>query len=166
MSRQTTLKGDPLNLVGPELTVGSKAPDVTVRKDLKTNVSLLGSTAGKTRFISCVPSLDTPVCEKQTVTLTEKLASLPHVAFVTISVDLPVAQTRFCTSKNLPVDRLFIYSDYFDRSFGKAYGTLINELGVLCRAVFVVGPDDVLKYIQYVPEIADHPNYESALAAI
>jgi thiol peroxidase len=158
----TTMRGNPLTLVGPQLKAGDKAPDfATVDSGMKP-VSL-GDTGHKTRIFSVVPSLDTPVCDAQTKRFNEEAAKLNGVDIYTVSMDLPFAQKRFCNS--FALDNVKMLSDHRDASFGQAYGTLIKELRILSRAIFVVGPDDKLKYVEYVPEVADHPNYEAALAA-
>jgi thiol peroxidase len=158
----TTMRGNPLTLVGPELKAGDQAPDfATVDSGLKP-VSL-GDTGNKTRIFSVVPSLDTPVCDAQTKRFNEEAAKLDGVDIYTVSMDLPFAQKRFCNS--FALDNVKMLSDHREGSFGQSYGTLIKELRILSRAIFVVGPDDKLKYVEYVPEVADHPNYEAALAA-
>ena len=164
MGRTTTLKGNPLDLEGPELTVGQPAPDVTLSKDLVAEAKL-SEFNGKTRVLSVVPSLDTPVCAEQTKRFNEEAANLPGVEFITISCDLPTAQARFCGAEGIDLEKVHVRSDHRRTEFGKAYGTLIPELRILCRAVFVVGPDDTIKYVEYVPEIAEHPNYDAVLEA-
>lgn len=158
----TTMRGNPLTLVGPELKAGDQAPDfATIDSGMKPVT--LADTAGKTRIFSVLPSLDTPVCDAQTKRFNEEAAKLEGVDIYTVSVDLPFAQKRFCNS--FAVDNLKMLSDHRSTSFGEAYGTLIKELRILSRAIFVVGPDDKLKYVEYVPEVGDYPNYEAALAA-
>ncbi|HWE53017.1 MAG TPA: thiol peroxidase [Bryobacteraceae bacterium] len=158
----TTMRGNPLTLVGPELKAGDKAPDfATIDSGMKP-VSLV-DTGHQTRIFSVVPSLDTPVCDAQTKRFNEEAAKLDGVDIYTVSMDLPFAQKRFCNS--FALDHVKMLSDHRDGSFGQSYGTLIKELRILSRAIFVVGPDDKLKYVEYVPEVADHPNYEAALAA-
>jgi len=164
MSRSTTLRGNPLPLEGPELKVGAKAPDASLSKDLVNEIKL-SDFAGKTRILSVVPSLDTPVCAAQTKRFNEEAAKMPGVAFVTISCDLPPAQGRFCGAEGIDKEKLIVLSDHRRTEFGKAYGTLVAPLRILSRAVFVVGPDDTIKYAEYVPEIAEHPNYDAVLAA-
>ncbi len=170
MSRTTLLKGNPISVDGPELKAGDKAPDFTVQAsaaDGLGNVSL-GDFAGKTVLLSVVPSLDTAVCALQTKKFNERAAQLPaDVAVVTVSTDLPFAQARFCGAEG--IEKLKAVSDHRDANFGKAYGVLITEgplSRVLSRAVFVIGPDGVLKHVQYVPEVATEPNYDAALASI
>jgi thioredoxin-dependent peroxiredoxin len=162
MSRQTTLKGNPLPLEGPELKVGDTAPDATLKKDL-VNDCKLSEGAGKARIYSVVPSLDTPVCAAQTKRFNEEAANLASVDFYTISADLPPAQGRFCGAEGIDAERIKVLSDHKDVAFGKAYGTLVPSLRINSRAVFVVGADDKLKYVEYVPEIAEHPNYDAVL---
>ena len=158
----TTMRGNPLTLVGPELKAGDAAPAFnTVDSGMKP-VSL-SDTGHKTRIFSVVPSLDTPVCDAQTKRFNEEAAKLDGVDIYTVSMDLPFAQKRFCNS--FALDNVKMLSDHKDASFGQAYGTLIKELRILSRAIFVVGPDDKIKYVEYVPEVANHPNYEAALAA-
>lgn len=161
MSRTTTFKGGPLELVGPELKAGDAAPDFSaVDKGLQP-VSL-ASTGSKVRVFSVVPSLDTPVCDMQTKKFNEAAASMSGVDFYTVSVDLPFAQNRWCNS--FGVDNVKMISDHRDVSFGQAYGTLIKDWRIESRAIFVVAPDNTLAYVEYVPEVADHPNYDAALA--
>jgi thiol peroxidase len=164
MARTVTLKGNPLNLTGPQLKVGDKAPDATVKKDLVSEFRI-GQTTGKPRVFSVVPSLDTPVCSQQTKRFNEEAAKLPNVEFYTISADLPPAQKRFCNAENINPERLHVLSDHKDMSFGQAYGTLVADLRIDCRAVFVVDRGDVIRYVEYVPEIAEQPNYDAVIAA-
>lgn len=163
MSRTTTLKGTPLNLAGPQLKPGDKAPDATLKKDLVNNMRI-AETSGKNRIFSVVPSLDTPVCAMQTKRFNEVASNLSNVDFYTISVDLPPAQKRFCGAESINADRLHVLSDHKDTAFGQAYGTLVPDLRINCRAVFVVDKNDVIRYAEYVPEIADHPNYDAIIA--
>ncbi len=159
----TTLKGNPMTLIGPELKVGDTAPDFSVVDGSLKEVTLAG-TGGTTRIFSVVPSLDTPVCDAQTKRFNEESVKLPGVDIYTVSMDLPFAQKRFCTS--FAVDHIKMLSDHKDGSFGQAYGTLIKELRIHSRAIFVVGPDNKIKYVEYVPEVGSHPNYEAVLAAV
>jgi thiol peroxidase len=158
-----TFLGNPLTLLGPELKAGDKAPDFQVlTDDLKE--SSLSSTAGKVRLISVVPSLDTPVCDAQTRRLNEEAANLGNnVAILTISMDLPFAQKRWCGAAG--IDKVQTLSDHRDASFSLAYGTLIKELRLTSRAIFVVDSSNTVRYVEYVKEVSAHPNYEAALAA-
>ena len=159
-----TFLGSPLTVLGPELRPGDKAPEFTVLSNDLSPVTLAGS-AGKTRLISVVPSLDTPVCDAQTRRFNQEAATLgEHVAILTISMDLPFAQKRWCGAAG--IDRVQTLSDHKDASFGQAYGTLIKELRLESRAIFVVDATDTLRYVEYVREISSHPNYEAALAAV
>ena len=157
----TTLQGNPLTLVGPELKVGDAAPEFTALNNSLKPVTL-ADTGAKTRIFSVVPSLDTPVCDAQTKKFNEA-AKETGIDIYTVSVDLPFAQKRFCNS--FALDNVKMLSDHRDVSFGSSWGTLIKELRILSRAIFVVGPDNTIKYVEYVPEVANHPNYEAALAA-
>lgn len=160
-TRTTTLKGNPLELVGPELKVGDPAPDFElVGSDLKPVT--LGE-GGTVRIFSVVPSLDTPVCDAQTKRFNDEIAKLDGVEVITVSMDLPFAQSRWCTA--FDVSKVKMLSDHKTASFGTNYGTLIAPLRIESRAIFVVGKDNVLKHVEYVAEVADHPNYETALAA-
>ena len=163
MARTCTLKGKPLNLDGPELKIGDKAPDATLKKSLVDSIKL-SETQGKTRVFSVVPSLDTPVCALQTKRFNEEAAKLPNVSFYTVSCDLPTAQGRFCGAEGIDRERLIVLSDHYDASFGKAYGTLIRDLRVQCRAAFVVDKSGTIRYVEYVSEVANHPNYDAILA--
>ena len=158
----TTLRGNPMTLVGPELKAGDQAPDFTALDNALKPVKL-ADTGHKTRIFSVVPSLDTPVCDAQTKRFNEEAAKLSDVDFYTVSMDLPFAQKRFCNAFTL--DRVKMLSDHLHASFGSAWGTLIKELRIMSRAIFVVGPDNKIKYVEYVREVGDHPNYEAALNA-
>ncbi|HVW09113.1 MAG TPA: thiol peroxidase [Bryobacteraceae bacterium] len=158
----TTLGGKPMTLIGPELKVGDTAPDFSVVDDSLKDVNLAGTGSG-TRIFSVVPSLDTPVCDAQTKRFNEESARLPGVQIFTVSMDLPFAQKRFCNS--FALDNIKMLSDHRSGSFGEAYGTLIKDLRIHSRAIFVVGPDNKVRYVEYVPEVGSHPNYEAVLAA-
>jgi thiol peroxidase len=159
----TTLKGNPFTLIGPELKAGDPAPDFSlVDNSLKTVT--LKDTGNQVRIVSVVPSLDTPVCDAQTKRFNEEAARLPGVDILTVSMDLPFAQKRWCGA--FGVDRVKMLSDHRDGSFGSHYGTLIKELRIESRAIFVLGPDNRVRYAEYVKEVADFPNYEAALAAV
>ena len=159
----TMLKGNPFTLIGPEIKVGQKAPDFTVLAGDLSSVTL-ASSKGKTRLIISVPSLDTPVCDTETRRFNEEAARMPDVESLVISVDLPFAQGRFCQTAG--IKNVKCLSDHRDVSFGKAYGTLIKELRLLSRAVFIIDANDTVQYVEYVKEVAQHPNYDAALAAL
>lgn len=162
MARTTTLKGNPLELVGPALSAGDAAPDFSaVDEGLKT--VNLASTGSGVRIFSVVPSLDTPVCDIQTKRFNEEAAKLTAVNIYTFSMDLPFAQKRWCGA--FGIDKVKMVSDHREGSFGSAYGTLIKDLRIHSRAIFVVDKSNKIAYAEYVGEVADHPNYENALAA-
>jgi thiol peroxidase len=158
-----TFKGNPMTLVGPELAVGNRAPDFTVVDNALTPVSL-ATYAGKIKIVSAVPSLDTPVCDTETRRFNQEAATLPgNVAVLTISLDLPFAQKRWCGAAG--IDRVITLSDYRDRSFALAYGVLIKELLLLSRSIFVIDAADTIRYIQHVPEVTQEPDYPAVIAA-
>ncbi|MBN1818995.1 MAG: thiol peroxidase [Sedimentisphaerales bacterium] len=158
-----TFKGGPLTLLGPEIKVGQKAPDFTVLANDLSPVTL-ASLAGKVRIFSVVPSLDTGVCDTQTRKFNEQAASLSgDIAILTISMDLPFAQARWCGAAG--VDKVQTLSDHRDASFGMAYGLLIKELRLLARAVVVVDKAGLVKYVQIVPEVTTEPDYQAAIQA-
>jgi thiol peroxidase len=160
-----TLKGNPVSLVGDEVKVGQTAPDFKAQKTDMSDYSL-GSSPGKTRIILSVPSLDTPVCDEETRRFNQEAAQLPGVEIVCVSMDLPFAQKRWCGAAG--VENVVTASDHRDASFGKNYGVLVNGGPLdrmLARAVFVVGADNSVKHVEYVNDIANHPDYEAALAA-
>jgi thioredoxin-dependent peroxiredoxin len=163
---EVTFKGDPIELVGPRLKPGDSAPDFkAVGAGLA--VVTLADTAGKARLFNVVPSLDTPVCNKQTKRFAEELTALgDKVAAYTVSLDLPFAQARFCTEAG--IENMKNLSDVHNHSFGEHYGVLIQGLPIplLARSVFVVDPSNKITYAEIVPEIVQEPNYEPALAAL
>ena len=158
----TTLRGNPLTVLGPELKAGDKAPDFSAIDDSLKAVNL-GSTGNGVRIFSIVPSLDTPVCDMQTKRFNDEAGKLPDLTMYTVSMDLPFAQKRWCGA--MGVDRVKMISDHRDGSFGQAYGTLIKDLRIMSRAIFVVDKDNVIRHVEYVKEVGDHPNYDAALAA-
>jgi thiol peroxidase len=160
-SGATTLKGNPLTLVGPELKAGDQAPDFEVVNS-KLQPVKLADTGGGVRIFSVVPSLDTPVCDAQTKRFNEEAATLPNVTIYTVSMDLPFAQGRWCTT--FGVDHVQMLSDHRSGSFGERYGTLIKELRIESRAIFVVDQNNKIRHAEYVKEVADHPNYDAALS--
>ncbi len=159
-----TFKGNPMTLLGPELKVGDKAPDFTVADNGLAPVTLAGS-AGKIRVISAVPSLDTPVCDTETRRFNQEAAALPdNVVVLTVSLDLPFTQKRWCGAAG--IERVTTLSDYRDRSFGLAYGVVIKELMLLSRAIFVIDAANTIRYIQIVPEVTSEPDYAAVLKAV
>ncbi|MBI1354703.1 MAG: thiol peroxidase [Acidobacteria bacterium] len=160
-SRQVTMKGNPLPLEGKDVQVGQTAPDFSLTGiDMKTVT--LGDTSG-VRIFSIVPSLDTPVCDAQTRRFNEAAAELGNVTIYTVSRDLPFAQKRWCGAAG--VDKVVTLSDYKDGNFGLAWGVMIEPLKIFARAVYVVDADNKVTYGQLVPEVAEHPDYDAALAA-
>jgi thiol peroxidase len=158
-----TFKGNPFTLIGPELKVGDKAPEFAVVDNGLAPVTL-ASSAGKVRIISSVPSLDTPVCDTETRRFNQEAAGLTgDVVVLTISLDLPFAQKRWCGAAG--IDKVATLSDYRDRSFGQNYGVLIKELLLLTRAIFVIDAQGVIRYIQIVPEVTSEPDYSAVIAA-
>lgn len=158
-----TFKGNPMTLLGTELKVGDKAPDFNVVDTALTPVSL-ATHAGKIRIISAVPSLDTPICDTETRKFNQEAADLPDdVVVLTISLDLPFAQKRWCGAAG--IERVVTLSDYRDRSFGQNYGVLIKELLLLARCIFVVDAQGIIRYIQQVPEVTSEPDYAAVIAA-
>jgi thiol peroxidase len=159
-----TKKGNPLTLVGQEVNVGDLAPDFEViANDL--SPFKFSTLKGTVCVISAVPSLDTPTCDIETRRFNAEAAKLgPDVAILTISMDLPFAQKRWCGAAG--VDRVKTYSDHREAAFGMAYGVLIKELRLLARAVFVVDKAGTLRYMQLVKELANEPNYDEVLKAV
>ena len=159
-----TMKGNPITLLGPELKVGDKAPDFVAIENNLTSVSF-DSFRGKVCILSSVPSLDTPVCDMETRRFNDEAGRLGgKVEILTISMDLPFAQKRWCGAAG--VDRVQTLSDHRDAAFGQAYGVLIKEFRLLARAVFVVDEEGIIRYVELVDEIASEPNYDSVLQAV
>jgi thiol peroxidase len=164
MERTVTMHGKPLTLAGNELKVGDKAPDFTVVDNglAKTGLS---SYKGKVVVISAVPSLDTPVCDVETRRFNVEAGKLGgDVAVLTISMDLPFAQKRWCAAAG--VANVTTLSDYVDANFGMTYGVLLKDLRLLARAVFVIDRNDTIRHIQIVKEITEEPDYEACLQAV
>ena len=159
-----TFKGNPMTLLGPELKVGDKAPEFAVVDTTLAPVSL-ATYAGKILVISAVPSLDTPVCDTETRRFNQEAAGLPdNVVVLTVSLDLPFAQKRWCGAAG--IDRVITLSDYRERSFGQNYGVLIKELLLLARCIFVVDGEGIIRSIQQVPEVTSEPDYAAVMAAV
>lgn len=162
-----TFKGNPLTLSGESVEVGERAPDFTLRCYTAGAMQTItpDDLRGKPTVLSVVPSLDTPVCQIQTKRFNEELGALgDQINAVTVSVDTPFAQNRFCGAENIA--NLRSGSDYFDRNFGRNWGMLIEELQLLARGVFVLDADGNVVYAEQVREVAEEPNYEAALAAL
>lgn len=159
-----TMKGSPLTLIGDDLNVGDAAPDFEVLDNDLLPVKL-SSYRGKVCVISSVPSLDTPVCDMETRRFNEEAGKLdPDVVMLTISMDLPFAQKRWCGAAG--VDKVTTLSDHRYAAFGEAYGVLIKELRLLARAVFVVDREGSIQYIQLVRELTQEPDYELVLDTV
>lgn len=157
-----TFKNDPVTLLGTEIKVGDDAPDFTVvSNDLSERT--LADYKGKIKLISVVPSLDTGVCAEQTKRFNEEADSLDNVHVLTISMDLPFAQTRWCSAEG--VKNLDTLSDHREADFGNKYGALIKELRLLARSIFVVDANNKVVHVEYVPEVTTHPDYDAALDA-
>lgn len=159
-----TIKGNPLTLIGPELKVGDKAPDATINVNLVEQAQL-SKYDGKVKLISVVPSLDTGVCDAQTRRFNEEAADLgDDVTILTISMDLPPAQARWCGAAG--IDKVIVVSDHNQADFGEKYGVLVKELRLDMRAVFVIDKSNTIQYVEVLKELTEHPNYELALAAV
>jgi thioredoxin-dependent peroxiredoxin len=156
-----TFKGQPKTLVGNEVKVGDQAPDFTVLANDLSEKTLKDFPGPK--LISVVPSLDTGVCDAQTRRFNEEANNLGNVKILTISMDLPFAQARWCGANG--IENVITLSDHRDASFGKAYGVLIEDLRLLARAIFVIDSNNKVAYVEYVSEATNHPNYEAALQA-
>lgn len=154
--------GNPITLVGECVNVGDNAPDFLVVDNCLNNVKL-SNTSGKRIFLA-IPSIDTPVCDMEVRKFNEEAAKLKNVTVYVVSMDLPFAQSRWCG--NAGVENVKIVSDYKHKSFGNNYGTLVEELGLLSRAVFVVDENNKVKYVEYCEDIVNEPNYEKALEAV
>jgi thiol peroxidase len=161
--KQITFNHEPVTLAGEEIKVGDKAPNFTVLSNDLKEVSL-DDYKGKVKLISVVPSIDTGVCSDQTKRFNEEASKLDNVHVLTISMDLPFAQTRWCAAEG--VKNLDTLSDHRNADFGEKYGTLMKELRLLARSIFVVNSDDEVTYVEYVDEVTTHPDYESALEAV
>lgn len=158
-----TVHGNPLTLIGSELSVGDMAADFEVLDGDLATVKL-SDFAGKVRIICSVPSLDTPVCDIETKKFNEHAASLGDgVVILTLSMDLPFAQKRWCGAEG--VENIRALSDHRQADFGRKYGVLIKELRLLARAVFVVDKNGAISYMEIVPELTNEPNYDTAVEA-
>ncbi len=159
-----TVKGNPLTLVGDEVKVGQEAPVFKVLNADLEEVSL-DAFDGKIKLIASVPSLDTPVCDLQIKRFNDEAAAInKDIVILFISMDLPFAQKRFCQAYD--IKKVKTFSDHADADFGTKYGVLIKELRLLSRAVFILGKDNMVKYVEYVKELTEHPNYDAALEAL
>lgn len=157
-----TFKEKPVTLLGNEVKVGDQAPDFKVLANDMSEVTLADS-KGSVRLIAAVPSVDTGVCDAEVRRFNEEASKLDNVKVLTISVDLPFAQKRWCAAAG--IENVQTLSDHRDLSFGKAYGVVIEELRLLARSVFVIDSSDKITYVEYVSEVTSHPNYEAAIEA-
>lgn len=161
--RTVKLNGATVTLSGEELKPGDEAPDVTLTgidlKDIR-----LSDFRGRVVVINSVPSIDTPVCNKQIIRFNQEAALLHDAVILSVSVDLPFALQRFCGTYG--IDNVKTTSDYKKHEFGNKFGTLINEIQILARAVFVIDKEGIIRYAEYVPEVKNFPDFEKALAAV
>ena len=155
-----TMKGNPVTLLGNEVKPGDKAPDFTVLTGDLQPYSLKDA-GSRVKIISVVPSLDTGVCEMQTIRFNREASGLKDTVVLTVSVDLPFAQKRFCSANG--IDHVITLSDHKDLSFGLNYGFVMEELRLLGRGIVVIDRDNTVRYVEYVREVGNHPDYEKAL---
>ncbi|MFD2761852.1 thiol peroxidase [Lentibacillus juripiscarius] len=155
-----TFNQDPVTLLGNEISAGDQAPNFTVLSNDLKEVSL-DDYKGKVKLIAAVPSVDTGVCAEETRRFNEEADKLDNVQVLTISMDLPFAQSRWCAANG--IKKLDTLSDHRDADFGEKYGVLMKELRLLARAIFVVDSNDKVTYVEYVSEVTNHPNYDRAL---
>lgn len=167
-SGQVSLRGKAMTFIGDELKAGQKAPDFRCRTGFGPEATVtLANSKGRIRVFNVVPSLDTSVCEKQTIRFNQEAASIgKNVTIITVSSDLPPAQTRFCGIQLQGDPKLQMMSDYAEKSFGIHYGILLKEWQVLGRGIFIVDTQDVLRYIEYCQEISNLPDFDAALGAL
>jgi thiol peroxidase len=154
--------GKPFSLTGPELKAGDKAPDFAVMDSSLKSVKLADTGTG-VRIFSVVPSLDTPVCDAQTKRFEDEAGALANINIFTVSTDLPFAQKRWCGT--FGISKVSMLSDHKDTSFGEKYGTLIPDMRIESRAIFVIDASNTIRYVEYVKEVGSHPNYDAALNA-
>lgn len=159
----TTFLGNPVTFTGKQLLVGDKALDFSLTTTDLSKKSL-ADFDGKKKVLSVVPSIDTGICSTQTRRFNQELSNLDNTVVLTVSMDLPFAQGRWCGAEGL--DNAIMLSDYFDHSFGRDYALLINEWHLLARAVFVLDADNIIRYVEYVDNINTEPNFEAAIAAV
>ena len=158
-----TMKGNPVTLVGNEIKVGDKAPDCNLAANDLSAVSI-SSFGGKVCIVASVPSLDTAVCDMETRRFNEEAGKLdPNIVILTISMDLPFAQKRWCGAAG--IQNVKTLSDYRQAKFGTSYGVLIKEFRLLARAIFVIDKTGTVRYVQIVNEVAKEPDYQAAIDA-
>ncbi|WP_099189164.1 thiol peroxidase [Tepidibacter mesophilus] len=155
-----TMGSNPMTLVGNEIKIGDKGFNFTAFNNDLTPFEL-SDIKSKVKIISVVPSIDTGVCELQTIRFNEEASELKNTSIITISVDLPFAQSRFCANKG--IEQSITVSDYKDLSFGLNYGFVIEELRLLARGIVVLDENNVVKHVEYVSEVTNHPDYDKAI---
>ena len=163
----TKFKGTDVELIGTEINVGDKAPEITVVNSDGLGDVVVGGAQGKKQLIIVVPSLDTGVCATETRNFNAKVAGMEGVSATIVSLDLPFAASRFCSAEG--IDNLVVTSDFRNKDFANAYGMLLGGsvlAGVMARAIFVVNEEGVVSYKQLVPEVTEEPDYDAALAAL
>lgn len=159
---KVVFKGEPTKLKGTQLKVGDKAPSFTaVANNLDTFESK--KIKGKKLLVS-VPSIDTSVCDMEVRRFNQEAASLKDTTVITISMDLPFAQARWCGAAG--IDKLVTVSDYRDREFAEKYGVELAGYGLLARAIFVVDENNIITYVEYVADVSTQPDFAKALAAV
>lgn len=159
----TTFKGEFVTIIGKQLKVGEQLPDFTlVNPDLVKQS--LADFEGKKKVLSIVPSVDTGICDAQTRQFNQALSDMENTVVVTVSCDLPFAQKRWCGTSG--IENALLLSDYYDQSFGKAYGVLMEEWHLLARAVIVANEQNEITYIEYLDNVNSHPDYEAAINAV
>ncbi len=159
---KVTFAGNVVELVGQEVRVGDTIADFTaVNNDL--SAFKLSDVKGK-KLIVAVPSLDTSVCDAEVRRFNEEATKFPNVKVITVSMDLPFAQSRWCGANG--VDNVITVSDHKDRSFAHAFGTYLPNVGLIARSIFLLDESNRVQYVEYVSEVTNHPNYEAALEAL
>lgn len=158
-----TMGGNPMTLLGKETKVGDIAPDFTALKSDLSPYSLKEA-GDNIKIISVVTSLDTCICEMQTIKFNEEAAELDNVVVITLSVDLPFAQKRFCSSNS--IDKVITLSDHRDLDFGLKYGFVMEEVRLLSRGIVVLDKNNKVVYVEYLDQIGKHPDYDKALEAV
>lgn len=159
----TTFLGNPVTFTGKQPQVGDTAPDFSLTStDLSKKT--LADFAGKKKVLSIIPSIDTGVCSTQTRHFNQELSDLDNTVVITVSVDLPFAQGKWCAAEG--IENAVLLSDYFDHSFGRDYAVLINEWHLLARAVLVLDENNKITYAEYVDNINSEPDYQAAINAI
>ncbi len=161
-NREIKLDGKYVTILGERIKVGDKAPDFSALKNDLSEFKL-SDLSGKVRIISVVPSVDTPICELQTIRFNKEAATLGDIRIITISADLPFALSKFCGNNG--IENTLTVSDHKDLDFGHKYGFIIKDLRILTRGIVIIDRDDTVKYVEYVKEVTNHPDYEDAVEA-